>query len=86
MEKEMVKQRVNAKEYHEFKFNQQLAQLNKLFDDEKQELYTEMRILKKNADEFAKMKDMNEIRFFYQKWLFIAAVKKLQGLGNLRDQ
>ena len=62
-----------------------MAAQTRLFDEEKQELISEMAILRKNAEDFEKMNDSFEIRFALQKWLFLAKIKSLQEKVNVRD-
>ena len=62
-----------------------MAALNKLFDEEKQELYSEMAILKNHAADYESMNDSFEIRFAFQKWLFLAKIKTLQGKVAIKD-
>lgn len=60
---EIAELRAKDQELHDLKSRQEQTQLNRLFDDEKQELHTEMKVLKQNAEEFEKMRDNFETRF-----------------------
>ena len=55
-----------------------LAALNKLNDEEKAELFFEIRILKEEAKDQLNFRDNFEKQLFFYKWLFISKVKSIQ--------
>ena len=62
------------KEEFDKKLEMDLTQMNRRYDTEKQELYTEMHIYKVQAENYQSMKDKHEIEFFYLKWFFISKI------------
>ena len=66
------------KEEGEFKVKQELAKMNKLFDEEKQELYTEIKLMKERHKETEKDRLNDEVSRFFEKWFFIAKLLKVK--------
>jgi len=49
-----------------------------LFEQEKQEILTELKISKENSKHYEKIKDNFELSQFYEKWLFIGRILKIR--------
>ena len=52
--------------------------MNKLFDEEKQELYTEIRLLKDKTKQYDKLRQTYDINMFFEKWYFYAKLIKIK--------
>ena len=55
-----------------------MGALTKVFDEEKQEIYSEMAVLRANAEKYETMKEAFEKHLFWYKWLFISKVRSLK--------
>ena len=78
MSKELERQTALIKEAADFKLQTELGALTKVFDEEKQEIYSEMAILRANAEKYEMMKEAFEKHLFWYKWLFISKVRSLK--------
>jgi len=55
-----------------------LAVQYKLFDEEKQELFAEMKVLREGAAKYTEFCEKFEKHLFWYKWLFLSKVKYIQ--------
>ena len=75
MDAELNRQKQVIADAAEFKVQQQLAVQYKLFDEEKQELFAEMKVLREGAAKYTEFCEKFEKHLFWYKWLFLSKVK-----------
>lgn len=78
LERNFVKYKAKYKESCDFKMQQDLAKLNKLFDEEKQDLQSEIGEMRIKVQYFDQLQTKSTINFFFERWAFVAKIKSLQ--------
>jgi hypothetical protein len=79
---EIDKIKANVAEAMEVKLQAQLVKQFRIFDDEKAELWAQIRELEVAAGDYKKIKEEYEKRTAITKWLFIAKIRSIRTLAD----
>ena len=63
--------------------------MGKLHDTEKQEIFMEMRMLRKETSEVQQERAKHDAKVFLQKWLFLTAIRRIRqanGIERLKGE
>ena len=74
---EVIKQKVIIREAAEMQLKNELAQLGKLHDAEKQDIFMEMRMLKKETGDVREERERHQVASFLQKWLYLTSIRRI---------